>query len=135
MLRLNNLMTRRSLERAECEIAVLEACERTNLRIVQLSGAVGGRENNPDVLWCHGVAYDGRDGIGTCYKMWPGGEIREVTRSLHVIDGRAFYVAGWEGDGTANRRTDGYVLLHPVPVATGQRFVPRRAYVWSATVL
>jgi hypothetical protein len=105
----------------------------TDVELCTLSGAVGGRGNMAQLATFYAVTY--RDHADKeCFVFWPGGEVRDVERSLFVVSGVGMYVAGWQGLPGSNpsraRPLDGYVILHPMHA--GQELLPRRAYVLSA---
>lgn len=86
-----------------------------NPRVVSVSLIVGGRASNPDKRHFHGVAYE-REGDGTCIQFWPD-DYRDDLKACYVVDGRAYFVAGWQNESAPESERDpfgmGYVLLHP----------------------
>jgi hypothetical protein len=122
----SRMLDMRTHDRAQREVATLNATDgfAHDARVVELSGAVSGRESKPDYFYGHAVSYVTAM-CGECFKFWPGDEIRDVLTNVYVINGHVYYVAGWQGDGTANRIDGGYVLLHPYSVEQG--FMPHRA--------
>lgn len=112
--------------------AIVERGLMTDVEVVGLSGAIGGREYNPIEGHFHAVAYrDQHD--SECFKFWPGDDMREPERATYVVNGRGMYVTGWQGsgDGTASRASGGYVLLGAI--GSGLILLPRRAYVLSSS--
>lgn len=109
-------------------------------RVVGVSGAVAGRENNPDVFYGHAVRYSAPMNGDECIMYWPstaiGTVIRDPERSLYIVDSVGMYVAGWQGqgDGTANRAPDGPIYLHPIG-PHNMPVLPRRAYVFRTNVI
>lgn len=108
--------------------AIADKGNATRVRVVGLSGASGGREENPSMFWAHAVRYR-TENNGDCVMLWPGADLRDPERATFVVDGVGMYVAGWRSaDGMGHSRAeDGYLLLHPIE--SGQVLLPRRAYV------
>jgi hypothetical protein len=102
----------------------------TDVELCTLQGAVGGRTSNTMTVGTfHAVSYR-NDADRECFMLWPGDEVRDVERSLFIVDGVGMYVAGWQGSAAlppGKRTDDGYVILHPMH--PGQQLLPRRAYV------
>jgi hypothetical protein len=111
------MMNTFTLDRARRDVAEIQAVENgTDVRAIQLFGHVGGTDRNPITFWGHAVRYVRFDTGDTCFKFYPGDELRRPLQATYVIDGAGYYVAGWQGngDGTADLTAGGYVLLHPI---------------------
>jgi hypothetical protein len=104
------------------------------VRVTGLSGASGGREDNPTMFYGHAVRYTD-ESRGVCIMLWPGDELREVERASFVVDGVGMFVAGFRTSALKpfERATDGYVLLHPM--YERQVLLPRRAYVLNSSMI
>lgn len=102
---------------------------RTDVRVVQINGAVGGRTHQPALFWGHAVRYMSGDN-GECIAFWPASDFRDAYRSHYIVDGVGMYVAGWlsVGNGSADAAPDGWILLHPID-EYNVGMLPRRAYV------
>lgn len=130
------MQTSETLARARVKAAEIMARrgEHFRARVVSVSGAVAGREYNPDMFWGHAVRYSDPS-AGECLLFWPEGT-RKSERSLYMIDGIGYYVAGWQGvgNGSADRAPDGPIYLHPIG-SDGMLLMPRRAYVFHTSVV
>ncbi len=124
-----------ALQVAREALAVIEArgtC--TDIGLVTLEGAVGGRTPGTMVLGrYYAVSYT--DHVDrACFMFWPGADFRDECKALYVVNGAGMYVGGWQGTAKPSshaRADDGYVILHPI--YPGAELLPRRAYVlWSS---